>query len=83
VPCFDVDAFRKHCLLNGLDDIGLTLQEADAIGAYETQRKQAAPWLLLTNNTLKHTRPEAYASGLFVPSSSQFCPVRGVNLGQK
>lgn len=34
---FDVDPFRKHCLLNGLDDIGLTLQQADAIAAYETR----------------------------------------------
>lgn len=42
---FSIDAFRKYCLLNGLDDIGLTLQHADDIRAYETQRKQAAPWL--------------------------------------
>ena len=42
---FDVDDFRKHCLLNGLDDIGLTLQESDAIRDYEASRKQAAPWL--------------------------------------
>ena len=42
---FEVDAFRKHCLLNGLDDIGLTLQEADAIRAYEEKRIQTAPWL--------------------------------------
>ena len=42
---FDVDAFRKHCLLNGLDDIGLTLQQADDIKAYETRRRQEAPWL--------------------------------------
>jgi 3-isopropylmalate/(R)-2-methylmalate dehydratase small subunit len=42
---FEVDAFRKHCLLNGLDDIGLTLQEADAIRAYEAKRKAEAPWL--------------------------------------
>ena len=42
---FDVDAFRKHCLLNGLDDIGLTLQYADDIGAYELRRRQEAPWL--------------------------------------
>ena len=42
---FEVDAFRKHCLLNGLDDIGLTLQDADAIHAYEARRKQQAPWL--------------------------------------
>lgn len=42
---FEVDAFRKHCLLNGLDDIGLTLQDADAIHAYETKRKVEASWL--------------------------------------
>ncbi len=45
VFAFDVDAFRKHCLLNGLDDIGLTLQESDAIRAYEEKRKAEAPWL--------------------------------------
>ncbi|MGH8459131.1 MAG: 3-isopropylmalate dehydratase small subunit, partial [Nevskiales bacterium] len=42
---FEVDAFRKHSMVNGLDDIGLTLQNADAIHAYETKRKQQAPWL--------------------------------------
>lgn len=42
---FEVDAFRKHCLLNGLDDIGLTLQHVDAIKAYEVRRCQEAPWL--------------------------------------
>lgn len=42
---FDVDEFRKHCLLNGLDDIGLTLEQADAIHAYETKRRIDAPWL--------------------------------------
>ena len=42
---FDIDAFRKHCLLNGLDDIGLTLQHVDDIRAYEARRKQEAPWL--------------------------------------
>jgi 3-isopropylmalate/(R)-2-methylmalate dehydratase small subunit len=42
---FEIDAFKKHCLLNGLDDIGLTLQHADEISAYEQQRKQQAPWL--------------------------------------
>ncbi len=42
---FEVDDFRKHCLLNGLDDIGLTLEHADAIKAYEQQRRQEAPWL--------------------------------------
>ena len=42
---FDVDDFRRHCLLNGLDDIGLTLEDADQIRAYEEKRKQQAPWL--------------------------------------
>lgn len=42
---FEVDAFRKHCLLNGLDDIGLTLQEADSIKAFETGHQQRQPWL--------------------------------------
>ena len=42
---FEVDEFRRHCLLNGLDDIGLTLQMADDIRAYEVKRKQETPWL--------------------------------------
>ena len=44
---FEVDAFRKHCLLNGLDDIGLTLQHVDAIRAYEARRKQETPWMFV------------------------------------
>lgn len=42
---FEVDDFRKHCLLNGLDDIGVTLEDEDAIRAYEAERRQSAPWL--------------------------------------
>lgn len=42
---FDVDGFRKHCLLQGLDDIGLTLQHVDAIHAYEKDRNKVTPWL--------------------------------------
>jgi len=42
---FEVDEFRKYCLLNGLDDIGLTLQHVDDIKAYEEKRKAEAPWL--------------------------------------
>lgn len=42
---FDVESFRKHCLLNGLDDIGLTLQDADTIKNYEQGRRQQSPWL--------------------------------------
>ena len=44
---FDVDGFRKHCLLNGLDDIGLTLQHEDDIRVYEARRMQEAPWLFV------------------------------------
>ncbi|MGE4610051.1 MAG: 3-isopropylmalate dehydratase small subunit [Paracoccaceae bacterium] len=42
---FTVDAFKKHCLLNGLDDIGLTMQKADAIDAFEKQYGAATPWV--------------------------------------
>ena len=42
---FEVDEFRKHCLLNGLDDIGLTLQQSDAIEAYEEKMQQKTPWI--------------------------------------
>ena len=42
---FEVDPFRKHCLLNGLDDIGLTLQVADDIRTYEAKTKQSRPWV--------------------------------------
>ncbi|MCY1383113.1 3-isopropylmalate dehydratase small subunit 1 [compost metagenome] len=42
---FEVDAFRKHCLLNGLDDIGLTLQDADAIRNFEGDYRKRQPWL--------------------------------------
>jgi 3-isopropylmalate/(R)-2-methylmalate dehydratase small subunit len=42
---FDVDPFRKHLLLNGLDDIGQTLQHAPAIDSYEAKQRAAQPWL--------------------------------------
>ena len=45
VFAFDVEPFRKHCLLDGLDDIGLTLMHAEAIRAFETKRLTAEPWL--------------------------------------
>ena len=44
---FTVEAFRKYCLLNGLDDIGLTLRHVDKIKAYEERRKVEAPWLFI------------------------------------
>ncbi|MCX7069765.1 MAG: 3-isopropylmalate dehydratase small subunit [Gammaproteobacteria bacterium] len=42
---FEIDPFRKDCLIRGLDEIGLTLQHADDIRAYESRRREAAPWL--------------------------------------
>jgi 3-isopropylmalate/(R)-2-methylmalate dehydratase small subunit len=45
VISFQTDSFRKHCLLNGLDDIGLTLEKADAITAYESGNKIEKSWL--------------------------------------
>lgn len=45
VLSFEVDAFRKYCLLNGFDDIGLTLRHADKIRDFEAQRRETQPWL--------------------------------------
>jgi len=42
---FDIDEYRKYCLINGLDEIGLTLQHADKISAYEDSRRKQFPWL--------------------------------------
>lgn len=47
---FEIDAFRKYCLLNGLDDIGLTLRQADLIHAFEERHLAASPWL---SNTIR------------------------------
>jgi 3-isopropylmalate/(R)-2-methylmalate dehydratase small subunit len=44
---FDIEPFSKHCLMNGLDEIGLTLQHADDIRAFETKHRAAQPWLFL------------------------------------
>jgi len=45
VFAFDVDAFKKHCLLNGLDDIGLTMQKVDAIDRFEEKYTETMPWV--------------------------------------
>jgi 3-isopropylmalate/(R)-2-methylmalate dehydratase small subunit len=45
---FEIDPFRKHCLLNGVDEIGLTLQSSDAISAYESKLAADKPWLVPT-----------------------------------
>ena len=42
---FEIDSFKKHCLLEGLDDIGLTMEKADAIAAYETRAAAERPWV--------------------------------------
>ena len=42
---FDVDAFKKHCLMNGLDDIGLTMEKAAAIDTFEAAAAQSRPWV--------------------------------------
>jgi 3-isopropylmalate/(R)-2-methylmalate dehydratase small subunit len=42
---FDIDPFRKHCILNGLDDIGLTLERAEKIRAFEAKHRERQPWL--------------------------------------
>jgi 3-isopropylmalate/(R)-2-methylmalate dehydratase small subunit len=44
---FEVDVFRKHCLLNGLDEIGLTLQHAEKIKQFEQKRRSEQPWLFM------------------------------------
>ena len=45
VLSFEIDAFRKHCLLNGLDDIGLTLMDHEAIASFEAKHRASQPWL--------------------------------------
>lgn len=45
VVTFDIDPFRKHCLINGLDDIGLTMEKAASIDAFETAAEQSRPWV--------------------------------------
>ena len=45
VITFDVDQHSKHCLINGLDDIGLTMQKKESIGGFEAKQKMLEPWL--------------------------------------
>jgi 3-isopropylmalate/(R)-2-methylmalate dehydratase small subunit len=47
---FEIDPFRKHCLLNGLDDIGLTLQRKDEIDSFEARQRLGQPWLYAGSN---------------------------------
>lgn len=54
VIAFDMDLFQKHRLLNGLDDINITLQYVDEIKAYEIRRREDVPWLFQNHNSLKY-----------------------------
>lgn len=47
---FEIDPFRKHCLINGVDEIGLTLKSSDAISAYENKLTASQPWLSPNQN---------------------------------
>ena len=47
---FEVDSFKKHCLMNGLDDIGLTLKDAEKIRSFEDNWRNSAPWYFTTTN---------------------------------
>lgn len=47
---FEIDPFRKHCLLNGLDDIGLTMQKGGDVDSYEARQKTAQPWLAMAQD---------------------------------
>ncbi|ORZ02335.1 3-isopropylmalate dehydratase [Syncephalastrum racemosum] len=60
---FEVESFRKHCLVNGLDDIGLTLQKADKIDAFEAKRTENWPWLNGKGYTGKATKINAVPVG--------------------
>ena len=42
---FDIDPFRKHCMMNGLDDIGLTMEKASNIDSYEADLSESRPWV--------------------------------------
>ncbi len=55
---FDVQPFRKYCLVNGFDDIGLTLRHADKIRAFEAERLARMPWLAHRTLALKDLRNE-------------------------
>ena len=47
---FRIDDFRRHCLLNGLDDIGLTMQKGGDVDSYEARQKTAQPWLAMAQD---------------------------------
>jgi len=70
---FKVDEFRKHCLINGLDDIGLTLQKKDFITTFEAKRRDIFPWLELTSNQVVEVKVSASkAVGFYVKTTRDF-----------
>lgn len=73
VFAFEVDPFRKNCLINGLDDIGLTLQKKDHITKFEMQRREGFPWLELSSNSVVEVKVSASKSvGFYVRTSRDF-----------
>lgn len=59
---FEIDPFRKHCLLNGLDDIGLTMQKAEKISIFEESRSTSYPWL--DNASQTYIEPKMKSSAM-------------------
>lgn len=68
---FEVDAFRKHCLINGLDDIGLTLQMESKIRTFETKRSIETPWLDGSGYLAKHRRGATKVEAAPVPKTNR------------
>ncbi|CRG86852.1 3-isopropylmalate dehydratase [Talaromyces islandicus] len=68
---FEVDSFRKHCLVNGLDDIGLTLQMESKIKSFETKRSIETPWLDGSGYLKKHRRGATKVEAAPVPKTNR------------
>jgi len=68
---FDIDDFRKHCLMNGLDDIGVTMQHEEKIVRYETKRSDLYPWLEGTGYMAKYRKGPVKVAAARVPSSKK------------
>jgi len=68
---FDVEEFRKHCLVNGLDDIGLTMQHEDKIVRYEKKRSDMFPWLEGAGYMAKYRKGPVKIEAAKVPSAAR------------
>ena len=71
ITSFDVDAFRRHCLINGLDDIGLTLQHEDKIRSFESKRTLDTPWLDGSGYLKRGTRGATRVDAAPVPKTNR------------